>query len=310
MSVVVKEIEFENFGKCVEISNGKVDVAITKEIGPRIIRLGLVGKENVMFNDINRENVTEDDLMEKHYGKGAKWINYGGHRLWVSPESMPETYFPDDQPVKVEILENGALFVQQEQPMNGVACSYSVTMSDEGEITVTHFVKNISDSKKRLSPWAITVLNKGGLEIIPQNTLDTDLLPNRRIVAWPYTNLADSRLYFGEKYITLQQDETVDTNFKLGLDLQKGTAIYAYKDTVFVKKYEHKSDAEYDDFGVSFETYTNSQILEMETIGTVHYLKPNETATHTEKWSVYENIGTPNTKNEVEIDAFVKNYIK
>ena len=309
MSITVKEIEFENFGKCVEISNGKVDVAITKEIGPRIIRVGLVGKENVMFNDINRENITEDELMEKHYGKGAKWTNYGGHRLWVSPESMPETYFPDDVAVDVKLLKNGALFTQQEQTMNGVACSYSVEMSEDGEITVTHFVKNISNSEKRLSPWSITVLNKGGLEIIPQNTLDTDLLPNRRIVAWSYTNLADPRLYLGEKYVTLQQDENVDASFKLGLDLHAGTAIYAYKDTVFVKKYEHKQDAEYDDFGVSFETYTNSQILEMETIGTVHYLKPNETATHIEKWSVFENVGTPDAKCEAEIDNFVKKYL-
>lgn len=308
MSVNIREIEFENFGKCIEISNGKTDVVVTKEIGPRIIRVGLVGKENVMFNDLNRENITEHNDMEKHYGKGAKWINYGGHRLWVSPESMPETYFPDDKSVEVEFVENGAMFIQQPQPMNGVACKYSVTMSEDGEITVTHYVKNISDSEKRCSPWAITVLNKGGLEIIPNNTLDTELLPNRRIIAWPYTNLADERLYLGKDFITLKQ-EGIDQNFKIGLDLHKGTVLYAYKDTVFVKKYEHKFDSEYDDFGVSFETYTNSEILEMETIGTVHYLKPDETATHIEKWYVYENVGIPDRKDENALAEFVKNYI-
>ena len=88
-----------------------------------------------------------------------------------------------------------------------------------------------------------------------------------------------------------------------------GTALYAYKDTVFVKKYEHKLDAEYDDFGVSFETYTDKEILEMETIGTVNYLKPGETATHVEKWAVYENVGTPDRKDEAAIAKFVKNYV-
>ena len=309
MAVTVKEIEFSNFGKCIEISNGKCDVVITKEIGPRIIRVGLVGKENVMFNDVERTNITWDKTMDEHFYQGAKWINYGGHRLWVSPEKMPDTYFPDDKPVKVEFIENGALFVQPEQTMNGVACSYSVTMDEAGEITVTHFVKNISAEQKRLSPWAITVLNKGGLEIMINNTLETGLLPNRRIVAWPYTSLADERLYLGKDYITLKQKE-IDQAFKLGLDLHKGTALYAYKDTVFVKKYEHKMDAEYDDFGVSFETYTNANILEMETIGTVHYLEPGEVATHTEKWYVYENVGTPCRKDEKAIKAFVENYIK
>ncbi len=308
MSVTIKEIQFENFGKCLEISNGKCDVVVTTEIGPRIIRAGLVGKENVMFNDLDRTNITADESMEKHFGEGSKWINYGGHRLWVSPEAMPNTYFPDDKPVKVDLIENGALFTQVEQTMNGVACSYSVTMSEDGEITVTHFVKNISNEEKRLSPWAITVLNKGGLEIIPQNDFDTGLLPNRRVVAWPYTNLADERLYFGKDFITLKQDN-IEQAFKLGLDLHKGTAIYVYENTVFVKKYEHKMDKEYDDFGVSFETYTNENILEMETIGTVHYLKPGETATHVEKWYVCENVGTPCRKNEEELKIFVEKYI-
>ena len=308
MSVKIKEIEFENFGKCIEISNGKVDVVVTKDLGPRIIRVGLVGKENVMFNDLDRTNITKDPSMDQHFGEGSKWINYGGHRLWVSPEKMPDTYFPDDKPVEVEVIENGAIFTQKEQTMNGVACSYSVTMDENGEITVQHFVKNISECEKRLSPWAITVLNKGGLEIMVNNTLDTGLLPNRRIVAWPYTNLADDRLYFGKDYITLQQSNDPHA-FKLGLDLHTGTALYAYKDTVFVKKYEHKFDSEYDDFGVSFETYTNDNILEMETIGTVHYLKPSEVATHTEKWYVYENIGTPDRKDEAAIKSFVDKYI-
>lgn len=309
MSVTIKEIEYENFGKCVEISNGKTDVVITKDLGPRIIRVGLVGKENVLFNDLNRTNITDHPSMEEHFGKGAKWINYGGHRLWVSPEKMPDTYFPDDKPVEVELIENGAMFTQIPQTENGVACSYSVQMDNNGEITVKHFVKNISNEEKRLSPWAITVLNKGGLEIIVNNTLDTGLLPNRRIVAWPYTNLADDRLYLGKDYITLKQDENNVNAFKLGLDLHNGTALYAYKETVFVKKYEHKMNAEYDDFGVSFETYTNKNILEMETIGTVHYLKPGETATHTEKWVVYENVGTPDRKDEVSIKAFVEKYL-
>lgn len=309
MSVTIKEIEFENFGKCVEISNGKSDVVITKELGPRIIRVGLVGKENVLFNDLERTNVTYDKSMDEHFYKGAKWINYGGHRLWVSPEKMPDTYFPDDKPVEVELIENGALFRQVPQKENGVACSYSVQMSENGEITVKHYVENISNEEKRLSPWAITVLNKGGLEIMPNNVLNTELLPNRRIVAWPYTNLADERLYLGKDYITLQQDQTKDSAFKLGLDLHQGTALYAYKNTVFVKKYEHKMDKEYDDFGVSFETYTNANILEMETIGTVHYLKPGEVATHEEKWAVFENVGTPDRKDEVAIKAFVEKYI-
>mgnify|MGYP006992095770 CR=1 FL=1 len=263
----------------------------------------------MMKNDVNRDTTEEGEAFDKFYYPGAKWNIYGGHRLWMSPESLPETYYPDNDPVNYEITETGAIFKPNPQVQNGVQYVIEVSLC-ENDVTINHYITNISDKTLHFSPWALTVLNKGGLEIIPQNTRDTGLLANRKVIMWPYSNMADERLYFGEKYITLRQDDNVLRAFKMGLDNENGWAMYVLDDTVFVKSYPHFLDKEYEDFGVSFETYTNEHILEMETLGAKASPAPNETVLHTEKWSLYKNCGTPNPTDETEVAKFVENYIK
>ena len=310
MSVTIKKIQYKTFGEALEISNGSIEAVVTTDIGPLILRYAFVGGSNIMFNDDDGKRISEHPSFAEHYYEGAYWRNYGGNRLWVSPEKMPNTYYPYFNKVDVELLSNGAVFTQEPQTANGVALKTKVVMDEEGNLTVTHNVKNITTEEKRLSAWSITVLNKGGLEIVPNNDNDTGLLPNRRIVAWPYTNLADDRVYIGKKYITLRQDHNGDGAFKLGLDNRSGTAMYAVDDNVFVVKYEHDENGEYDDFGCSFESYTNEEILELETLSAVHYLAPGETVTHTEHWSLHKNSGTPCGKDEQAIDTFFNSYTK
>ena len=302
--------EYLNFGNCLELSNDKISLLVTVDVGPRIIRASLKDSEtNMMKNDVNRDTTEEGEAFDKFYYPGAKWNIYGGHRLWMSPESLPETYYPDNDPVNYEITETGAIFKPNPQVQNGVQYVIEVSLC-ENDVTINHYITNISDKTLHFSPWALTVLNKGGLEIIPQNTRDTGLLANRKVIMWPYSNMADERLYFGEKYITLRQDENVLRAFKMGLDNETGGAMYVLDDTVFVKSYPHFLDKEYEDFGVSFETYTNEHILEIETLGAKSSPAPGETVLHTEKWSLYKNCGTPNPTDETEVAKFVENYIK
>ena len=50
-----------NFGKCLEISNGEINAIITIDFGPRIIRYGFVDGENMLYEDINRE-ISQDNI--------------------------------------------------------------------------------------------------------------------------------------------------------------------------------------------------------------------------------------------------------
>ena len=44
---MLREIQYGGFGRCVELSNGEVDIVATLDCGPRIIRYGFTGGKNM-----------------------------------------------------------------------------------------------------------------------------------------------------------------------------------------------------------------------------------------------------------------------
>lgn len=310
---VTKEIinSYENYGRCVKISNGTVEAYVTIDVGPRVIRYAFVGGENVLFNDIARRSKRMGPDYDNYYYKGAAWYLYGGHRLWITPESAPETYYPDNEEVKFEYTDNGAVFTPNAQIKNDIQMQIEVVMADSGTDTqIIHRVTNLRKENLEFSMWGITVLGRSGLEIIPQNNHSTALLPNRTLSIWPYTNVTDERFYFGKDYITLRQNPEAKGAFKIGTDNNHGMAAYVINGNVFVCKYDHSHpDAKYPDGGVSFETYTDDNVLEMETLSKIENVKPNETASHSVCWSLFKTDGCPDAKDEKAIAEFMNKIV-
>ncbi len=311
MAVTHEIIEsYKNYGRCVKISNGIIEAYVTVDVGPRIIRFAKNGGENVLFTDINRKSMRCGAEYDNYYYKSATWYLYGGHRLWLTPESAPETYYPDNQAVEFEYTETGAVFTPNEQKENKIAMQIEVQMAEKGtDMKVIHRVKNCGEDNRQCSLWGITVLNQNGLEIIPQNNDDTALLPNRTLAMWPYTDVTDSRFYFGKDYITLRQDPTMTSAFKIGTDNKAGFAAYAVGNDVFVCRFEHKDGVEYPDNGVCFETYTDGTVLELETLSEIFDIEPNEWAENSVTWSLYQNPGQPDPKDQTAIKEFINKLI-
>ncbi len=287
--VTVKEIEnFKDYGKCVSISNGKIEALVTVDLGPRVIFFGFVGGQNFMCADRKGLGYSNDGNYTEFFGEGKKWESFGGHRVWLSPESYPETYTPDDKSVKYTATKDGAIFVSQDDIEIGVAKTLELNMSDnDNSMSVTMNVKNISNIPKEFSVWSISVCSANGTLVIPLNTNDTDLLPNRSISIWPYTDMRDNRIYWGNKYITINQDTAAQKPIKLGVDLNCGTAYYLLGKEIFKKNYKtnHKT-GNYPDGGCSFESYTNNLMLEFETLSELKTVNKGETHTLTELWSL------------------------
>jgi len=140
----------------------------------------------------------------------------------------------------------------------------------------------------------------GGKEVIPQINSDTGLLPNRLISLWPYARLDDSRVNWGNKYITLTQETDNKRPFKFGFPNEKGWAAYFNHGNLFVKYYTHNKTASYPDFGVSYETYTNDFMLEMETLSPLTSLNQDSYVTHEEEWELFCNVTKPSDEDEIE----------
>ena len=303
--VQVKVLDsFNDYGKVVSISNGIIEAFVTVDLGPRIVRFGYVNGQNFMRDDRNAFELKNDDEFTNFFGEGKAWNNYGGHRIWTSPEAYPDTYYPDNDPVKYELLENGAIFTPNPEIETGMAKQLEVRMDDNDcNMQVTMRVTNIDKADKEFAIWGLTVSNRGGTLIIPMNTNDTGLLSNRVISVWPYTDMSDKRLYWGKTYFTVAQDATATEPLKLGFDLNCGTLYYCLNDEIFCKRYETKHPiATYPDGGCSFETYTNDQFIEIESLGELHTVHPGETDTLTENWSLMKKPCDVDFKSDNSID--------
>lgn len=307
VSVITNEITYKNFGKCVEITNGTVHAIITVDVGPRIINYSFVDGENIMFEDIGRaltKDVSEFDVFD-----GKTWYIYGGHRLWTSPEALPRSYYPDNDPVAWETVPCGIILTPPEQKWNNLAYKITVTMEpDTGALTIKHEIKNTAAFASEFAPWALSVLSQNGFEVVPQPQKDTQLLSNRVLALWPYTRLTDERVYWGDKYITLKQDPNNNQAFKFGINSEHGFAMYFNHGDMFLKRFDLKENAVYPDGGMSFETYTSNLFLEMESIGELRSVAPGETVSHSEYWSLAKEECPGN--DEVKIDELVKKYVK
>lgn len=300
---------YKDYGKCVNISNGIIEAYVTVDIGPRIIKFGYVGGSNFM-ND-NRELLGGRDMDKPYtdfFGEGRRWENLGGHRIWLSPESYPETYLPDDRAVSYEITENGAVFTPLADSEVGVQKKMEIKMdSDDSNMQVIMTVENIMDKPQEFAIWALSVCSQDGDLIIPMNTNDTGLLSNRKIAVWPYTDLSDNRIYFGKKYVTIHQDRNATTPAKLGFDLNCGTAYYVLGEDVLCKKYDtNHPDGKYPDGGVSFETYVCGPMIEFETLGELKTLNKGDVSEHIELWSLCKKPCEVDFKDDSSIDNMLE----
>ncbi|MBQ2696648.1 MAG: hypothetical protein IJF61_05040 [Clostridia bacterium] len=307
--VTKKEIQYEGYGRCLEIANDLVRLVVTLDFGPRIIRYSFLDGENILFEDKDRVFSEANPNMDNVFGEGSVWYIYGGHRLWTSPEDNPRTYYPDNDPVSYELTDNGAVFMPPVQKYTQYGYTIRVSLHENTtEVTVDHGVTNHGPWDITLSPWPITVLSPGGTEIVPQPVWQTGCAPKLKMAFWDYVKMTDKRLVWLNEYITLKQDPQGDDRMKFGINSQHGYAMYFNHGDMFLKQFSPKQDGNYPDGGMSFETFTNPLFLEMETLGELTTITPGNTTWHTETWSLHK-ADLPELTDEA-IGAFKKQYIK
>lgn len=281
MSVKISEKTYKNYGNCVFMENGRVTLGVTVDVGPRIIYFSLEGRENVMFEDVNRTF-----FLDTEYGK---WINYGGHRLWFSPELVPETYLPDNSKVEYEINGNTVTFTPPKTAFDKIF-RIAVTMSeDEPKVEVEQSIENASDKPLDFAAWSITGLRPGGVSKIPMVTRKSGYLPNRVISLWDYTELDDSRFRLTATEARLRQDNFKKNAFKVGFNVEEGFSCYAVAEQIFVKCFPEYRDVKYPDYSCNYETYTNDRFLECEVLSEMRTYAPGEKAVVNETWYLFDN---------------------
>ncbi len=260
-----------------EFVMGNLVFGVARNIGPRVMSLTLKDrpKENLFA-------VLPDAGINTPEGF---WHIYGGHRLWSSPEGMPRSYSMDDIPVRITEKNGRVKIYGNPEIQNNIQKEIEIFPAGESTVEVVHRIKNTGRWPITLACWALSVMKPGGFAIIPVKAGGDGLLPDRHLTLWPYTDLSDSRFVMEKDFIFLKQDIKSKKPVKIGTMAFPTWTAYWVNGLLFVKQFTQKK-GEYPDFNCNVEVYTNSEMLELETVGTLKPLEPGSSAEHTETWTV------------------------
>lgn len=301
-AVTIEKIAYRGWPNCYRVTNGEVELIVTADVGPRIIRYGFVGGRN-MFVEL------EEDL-----GKtgGGQWRLFGGSRLWVGPEDPVYSYGADNEPVDVHIA-GSVLTARAPVEHTGVRKQIEIELAETGgEVQVRHRLTNETIWPLRIAPWVLSMMAPGGAAVTtlpPRGTHPEALAPTNPLIVFAFTNMSDPRWTWLEKYIVLRQDANNADPEKIGLFNPETRGAYLLDGNLFVKKYRAEPGLEYPDMGASYETFANERFLELETLGPLRTLQPGESSDHLEVWSLHKGIAV-NEWTDAEIDRVLGPYLE
>jgi hypothetical protein len=303
----VEVVEYRGWKNNLKLSNGDAELIATLDVGPRVISYRLSGGANVLKNY---------DAMMGGTGE-AEWQIRGGHRFWLAPEDLTRTYFPDNRPVKWEQTGPRAVkLVPPPETEYGVQKEMHLELAPTGtRVNLRLKVTNVGTAPTDLAPWGPTVMAPGGVEIIPlppksphpghpsNAKSPADYAPNQELILWPFFDFADGRWAFGKQYIFLRQDASQGPT-KIGLAHRMGWVGYVNGGTLFVKRFDYREGATYPDLGTRYQTFSNEDMLEMETVGELVTLKPGESAELAEAWELFGNV--PDVRTEADVERAIR----
>ncbi len=302
-AVRIEKIDYKGWPNSYRISNGEVELVVTSDVGPRIMRYAFVGGQNLFKEYAEQLGKTG----EKEYQLR------GGHRLWVAPETLATSWALDNVPVHIEIRGDVLEATEPVEPTTGLQKQIVVRMDATGTgVEVLHRLKNTTPWTLEYAPWAMSMMAQGGTAITgfpPRGKHPEMLSATNPLVMWAYTDLSDKRWRITKKYLALRNDPQIAEPQKIGTFNPKTWAAYLLGAELFVKQTAADPARTYPDFGCSFETFTNAEMLEMETLGPITKIEPGAAAEHTERWSLHKNVRIAEW-TDAELDKAVGSLIR
>ena len=254
------------------LENEHLRIDYLTNLGPRIIGLYAKGVEGNLFA------VTPDAHWPTPHGE---YYLHGGHRIWTAPE---DTFYMAPEDNVLVTREASTVILRKDADASGLEKEISFQL-EENRVLLNHRITWQGKEPVELAPWALTQVRLGGMAILPQSRLATRLLPNRNLVLWPYSRLRDERLNLYDEWILLHGRPDKEA-FKIGNYNPHGWIAYAMENVLFTKRFAAGSGEKFPDWGCNVETYVKDTFLELETLGPLRVLSPNESMTHEETWEV------------------------
>lgn len=274
--------------KALKFANSSSELVVPTGFGPRIMSGRRKGGENLFLEIPEAKGGVSDFRLR------------GGHRLWHAPEHGVRTYQPDNAAPKV-VRHKGreaVSFVCETESKTGIQKAVTIEVLRDA-FRITHTLTNHGLWPVELAPWALTMFRAGGIGVVPLlpkgDHSKGDFLPNYSIIPWSYTDLSLPCWKFNPSFIGIDVAKAPHAQ-KLGISNYPGWSAYWLEGDLFVKYSPVMPGSGYPDLGSAFETFTNGQMIELETLGSLVRLEPGSSVDHVEEWTILSGIQKPDTE--------------
>lgn len=282
-AVTVSRVDYNGWQGAYKMTNGTVELVFVPQIG-RVMRYGYVGGANVLWNNTELSGKTTDLT-----SKTKEWLNYGGDKLWVSPQSVwnwPPDLALDSGTQQVQILpDNHLLTTGMKSKAYGVQYQREIILAETGAgVTFKNTLTNSSAAPVEWGIWEVTQVND-----------PTELnLPLYKGGKFPtgYYNFKDADpgpgcMKLGNYFATVTRSTTKSS--KIGSDSPLGFILADVQGVKFRVMAKKIGSTTYPDEGCSLELYTNPDPLkyaEMELMAPVEKVAPGKQTHYETKWSL------------------------
>ena len=231
MPVRVEKVNYGGWPNCYRISNGEVDLVVTGDVGPRVIRYGFAGGQNFF-----KEFAGQMGGSGEPHGSPAAATGSGSLPKIRSRAMLPTTGRSGSR------CGIGRLQATEPvEPLTGIEKQLAVRMDPSGtSVVVEHHLRNAGREPYRLAPWALSMMASGGSGIHgfpPRGTHPEMLAPANPLVMWRFTNLRDPRWHLLRKYLVLTQDPSNPEPQKLGSFHRNTWGAYLLNGELFLKRF-------------------------------------------------------------------------
>lgn len=290
--------DYAGWKSAVTLANGEVRAVIVPEAGGRVLRYEL-HRENILWENAELAGKTAAQLD----GRSA-----GGYQLDIGPElrGMPphKDLWAGDYAWHIP-GPYAARLTSKADPGAGVQLIKEFTLDpDSGDLGILQTMKNTSHEVVKYCLWDRTLCLNTGFAIIPLNRHSR--FENKWALRvkdaegkWQYDGNAPAprevKVIKNHLIVRCQGPAT-----KVGADSAAGWIAYVRGKLLFVKYFPYFADGNYSDGGCSAEVYFDERLAEMEPLSPEVELKPGESYTFPEKWTLIELDEMVNTPEQAQ----------
>jgi hypothetical protein len=278
----IEQTEFLGWRGAYRLRLGDAEMVVVTEIGPRILSLSVGGGPNLLFVDGETAGRGQGDV---------DWHIYGGHRVWVAPETEA-TYAPDNVPCEAEVSDDGLTVLTPVAPQTKLQKRLTIT-AQGNRFVVEQGVCNLGGALYTGAMWALTCVAPRGVVVFPWGRGGTwDL---KKIVYWNAwmdhgSDVNSEQWQPGPDLFTVKP---TGEEGKVGTNSPEGWVALCREDACFAKAHTWVPGAKYADEDCSLQVYTCDHFIEMETLSPLTVFYPGEEVVHREVWTLTAEVPDP-----------------